>query len=329
MTTIERSKKTKKAYLKRAKTLLTSLQNHMNNNYGENVAITPEFLIEWFLWLTKELSGSSFRQYKNSLVYIFEVTKRKELETALRELSRDAFPGPKPKKKLTSAMKTKKVTAKDEASITNILLNNTKDLGDDTLSYRTYVYFKATILTGLRPNEWASSKLKSNYTMPDGTREKLVLIVINGKATNGRSHGKYRHVILSDLSDSDIKLIAMHKRFVISHLMNDKDYIKYYDACRGKLYRTCKALWPNRKTRVSLYSGRHQFSANLKASGATRPEVAATMGHATDETASEHYGRKSAGRRGPIARSASHEVKRIRLVFIPFIPKQRTGPRLG
>ena len=45
-------------------------------------------------------------------------------------------------------------------------------------------------MVGLRPGEWPSSKLEHDFTMPDGTFEKSVLIVKNGKASNGRSHGK-------------------------------------------------------------------------------------------------------------------------------------------
>lgn len=330
MKNLERYIKTEMAYSKRLKGLMASINEYTTENYDKKTKITPDILTEWFLLHTKLLSGSTFRQYKNSLVYFFETSGRKDLETALRSLTRKEFPEPKPKIKRTSAMKTKRVTEADEETITKHLSKKTENIHENTLNNRTYVYFKSTIITGLRPSEWIASKLEHNYKMPDGTIEKTVLIVKNGKASNGRSHGENRHVILSEISDADIKIVSTHRRFLYEHLLNGNNFDKYYNACRGKLARTCKTCWPRRKTRVSLYSGRHQFSANLKANGATRPEVAATMGHGSDETATKHYGRKTAGKRGPTARSASHEVKRVRLVFIPFVPKKpSTGPRLG
>lgn len=47
----------------------------------------------------------------------------------------------------------------------------------------------------------------------------------------------------------------------------------------------------------TLYTARHQFSANAKSSdGLTRTEIAALMGHASIYTAGEHYGKRRSGR---------------------------------
>jgi hypothetical protein len=61
------------------------------------------------------------------------------------------------------------------------------------------------------------------------------------------------------------------------------------------LSRIVRKRWPNRDSHITLYSLRHQFSANAKASGFTRLEIAAMMGHAVDDTAVVHYGRKRSG----------------------------------
>jgi len=74
-------------------------------------------------------------------------------------------------------------------------------------------------------------------------------------------------------------------------------------------------LWPKRTSHATLYSMRHQFSANAKASGFTREEIAALMGHAVDTTATQHYGKKTAGYEMITVRPDPAEVARIRSVF--------------
>ena len=50
-----------------------------------------------------------------------------------------------------------------------------------------------------------------------------------------------------------------------------------------------KILWPKHKANVTPYCLRHALSADLKSAGVPREEVAAGMGHISDETC-QHYG---------------------------------------
>ena len=54
----------------------------------------------------------------------------------------------------------------------------------------------------------------------------------------------------------------------------------------------------NRSSYPTMYSLRHQFAADAKACF-SREEVAALLGHGVDDTATNHYGRKTAAQ-GPI-----------------------------
>ena len=70
----------------------------------------------------------------------------------------------------------------------------------------------------------------------------------------------------------------------------------YYDSCRFALHHAVRKIWPNNpKKHYSLYSGRHQYCANLKISRKTLEEIALLMGHASMETATQHYGRRICG----------------------------------
>ena len=72
----------------------------------------------------------------------------------------------------------------------------------------------------------------------------------------------------------------------------DFEYI--YTSCRMRLRRVTLKLWSPKKKHPTLYSGRHQFSADMK-NTLSKKEIAALMGHGTDDTATVHYGKKRYG----------------------------------
>ena len=86
-------------------------------------------------------------------------------------------------------------------------------------------------------------------------------------------------------------------------------------------------LFPRRQVRPTMYTPRHEASARWKAryvESATTVEarlkglamVAALLGHASDETATRHYGRPQRGERGssrlPVPVPDPAEVARVR-----------------
>ena len=136
------------------------------------------------------------------------------------------------------------------------------------------------MLTGLRPCEWTGS------SVVDGQ-----LVVKNAKHSNGRACGEFRRLDLAALAAGEIARIEQ-----LSKRLSEGDYALAYAGCRKRLAWLAKALWPNRKKRPTLYSARHQFSADAKKSAMSKAELAACMGHQSQETAATHYGRRAAGR---------------------------------
>jgi hypothetical protein len=66
-----------------------------------------------------------------------------------------------------------------------------------------------------------------------------------------------------------------------------------HSQCAQLLYKTCSVLFPRQRQRYSLFSLRHQFIANMKT--IYRPaEVAALVGHISEDEAVEHYGKRRA-----------------------------------
>lgn len=90
----------------------------------------------------------------------------------------------------------------------------------------------------------------------------------------------------------------------------------FYKNCRKVLLKITTKIWPTKgATRPTLYSGRHQFSANMKAAGLRPAELGALMGHATEITSQVHYGKRKEGRRKiSMVRANDEEVKRVKVV---------------
>jgi integrase len=166
-------------------------------------------------------------------------------------------------------------------------------------------------IAGLRPIEWPGAWL-------EGSQESQVLRVSNAKNSNGRTHGPSRTLILGGLSEQE--------REVIEHLLEavsqaDRDWSSIYSGSRKLLHRITRRIWPRRRRYPTLYSARHQFAADAKAAGLSRAEVAALMGHGTDRTAGEHYGRGSSGNGGFRIAAVQAEVERVRATA-----RQRPAP---
>lgn len=186
-------------------------------------------------------------------------------------------------------------------------------------SWNALVWLIAGRATGLRPSEWKNARLEEG---PEGP----ILVVENAKHTNGRGNGPVRHLHFRDLltrvqaDDPEASTIWSALK---SHLENvqkakQKDrngFEKYREACRQALYRL--SLVAGVKG-VSLYTPRHQFAADTKRAGLSKQETGAAMGHASDETALIHYGRRTQGRPGAIVPSPDpREVATVRKVAKP------------
>ena len=156
------------------------------------------------------------------------------------------------------------------------------------------IWLRAGILTGLRPSEWKGTEFVSVRDDAAIHGYRAYLHVICAKATNGRGFDVVRTLDLSTFPEKDIAIIREQSRSGREHYASG-DFLDHYRDCADLLSRACKAIWPRRKTRYSLYSCRHQAIANFKHAGFSKVEIAVMAGHASIQTAGESYGRKSYG----------------------------------
>lgn len=268
-----REEKTEILYLKRASDII----NRYVRESGQPVE-NIEALIHWLsTTLQPTIVKNTWRYYKSAIAYYLQsqglslnsVAAIKKMENHNCKLESSE----------TSALKQKKMSYNDIELIAS-KMNAGKNKWDGLI----ISWLEAGVVTGLRPSEWATAHLRGNY-----------LIVQNAKNTNGRSFGVERVLDLSNLDENDYEAIEKFMRKLHYALWsNHVSFHCIYEACRMRLRWATSKLWPPKKKHPTLYSCRHQFSADMK-NTLSKKEIAALMGHAVDDTATEHYGKKQSG----------------------------------
>lgn len=325
MDTPTRDITTKQEYLKRTMSFIKRaykealeenhdiLKNEKNitlHSFGSGNSIKGLTLYNTCVWAcknwSKTISQDSWRSYRSAFIFTSEIffhanvideDTHKRIENVLKKTK---GANKKDLEIRTSAKKQKHLSIKDLKIIDEHL-----SFSKSMWSMPTRLWLRAGILTGLRPVEWRNASLK--------TKEgRHYLVVKNAKHTNNRGNGEFRTLHLNHLTQEDIVIIANHLKVVSNFKDDNEQWSEYYKGCANLLKVKNKKAFPNRKKYPTLYSARHQFSANSKASGCTPEELAALMGHATDLTAQALYGKKVNGTRARKPEVEKNEVDSVR-----------------
>lgn len=314
-----KTNETKKNYLRK---ILTSMENNIDsiigkfsdrvkplkvNLDGRDYISLPIYLT--VIWYCREkahtYSPSSWRLYRSALRYYAElefkrgVIKKETLTKINTLLDNTKTLRRKDVKPKTSAMKSKKISDNELKEILRHLSKNKYKWGVPLQKWLI-----AGSLTGLRPSEWRDVNVEGE---DDGD---FILVVRNMKNTNGRSHGEFRTLDLSSFSDRQLSIIQKHIN--TSNKFNQLGlWENFYSGCASLMKLVTRKLWPQKKKYPTLYTMRHRFSSNAKASGFTTIEIAALMGHASDETAQIHYGRKTYGSKSRMPKPNKTDMKNV------------------
>ncbi len=295
---IQRTEKTKEDYLLRSQQLLRRAKKELGITEKDDLDVR-QFVV-WLVEQKSKIARTTWRQYKSAVVFYLE--RHPDFQSsseALEYLKEITSEGALIHTNKTSSLKLKKISFEDWQKLDNFLTLKNKKWHEQLRAW-----LRASIITGLRPVEWKNALLTNH-------EGELVLKIKNAKHTNGRSHGEERTLILKNLSNEDLESIKKHLNNVRTFIGMD-EYEYFYNGCAIALYKACRKCWPKRKKHITLYSTRHQFSANAKSSGFTTFEVAAMMGHAVDITATIHYGRKTAGNESLGILPLKDEVSKVR-----------------
>lgn len=297
---------TRRVYLSRTKELTRRCRKELNTPDHEILDLRQ--FVGWLIENKPIWARTTWRQYKASVVYFLETLIQEENDPIAQEcydmLIDVGVEGCVKKTKKTSGKKLKKFPIEDFNTIIYYLMNH---VGDSKWYEALRRWLISGLLTGLRPVEWATAQI-SNIS------GETCLIVKNAKHTNGRAHGEYRTIILNDLTNDEIDIIKKHVEYC-NEWNNADQFPSLYASCGRTLSKVCKLLWKKRSQYPCLYSARHQFSADAKASGLSREEIAALMGHAVDDTATKHYGKKTAGSSYTRVKPTIEDVLKVRQVY--------------
>lgn len=297
----QRDPSTQASYRRRTGDLIRRCRRELNVHHHETLDFRR--FVGWLITQKTQWSRPTWRQYKAAVAYVLETTAEQNhdpiAQEALEELLLVNVEGCPPTTQKTSGSKLKRFPLKDYRQIMRELDEHPKEWSEDLQRW-----ISSSILTGLRPREWSQARM----TVHDG---EPALVVVNAKATNQRAHGPTRTVLLGGLTDLERAMIKKHLDRA-TELTKAGQFPKFYHGCAAVLARTVRRLWPKRNEYVTLYSTRHQFSADAKASGLLPEELAALMGHAVDTTATKHYGKKTAGFDMIRVRPDPKEVARVR-----------------
>lgn len=136
----------------------------------------------------------------------------------------------------------------------------------------------ATMLTGVRPAE-----LVSGIKVELGENGELIFTIRGAKTQGGLYGQQARQLTISSDSEMAVYLGSIVER-------SGPQVVKISDArlLGNQISAYSKKCWPRHDIRISPYSFRHQFAADLKAAG-DADAVSLALGHAVADTA-QHYG---------------------------------------
>lgn len=189
--------------------------------------------------------------------------------------------------KLTCSRRRKSVNLADHEALTNYFYSK-----KSKYSRLTALLHGINIYWGLRLCEWKSARLM----VLDGKR---VMRVTNAKQSNGRANGRYRIIECNHYNQAILDLTAASIR-IYQSLLSTTSNGTIMGGIGREYLEANKALFPTRKTKISFYSTRHQFSSNYKAwskengklgENFDERKLAALMGHGSSTTPYRHYGK--------------------------------------
>jgi hypothetical protein len=311
-----RSPETVQAYRQRYGQLKRTALTELGSSFE------PSSFVDWVIDVKRQnWNASTWRQNRAAIKegltgeVASEPGRATQIKRAIERLDQTRSALSKARTPRTSAKKAKRFAIGDMARIRHAALAsaspNAQVLADILL---------ATSVAGLRPIEWRSAKFGPS-SVPGFAYE---MTVRNAKHNAVRGHGEFRTLRWTGL---DMVTARAIKRSidVAQGAKTAEHYKRIISTLAAMMRRLTAALFPRRKKRPTLYTARHEAIAHWKlhyVETQSTPEgrlnglaiVAALSGHATDETATMHYGRSRRDERTGrgIPQADPSEVARIR-----------------
>jgi integrase len=318
-----RTAKTDAAYARRYRQLSTAARSDAAAADGTPPPFTANAFVDWLLAKRSGYRSNSWRQVRAAACFGMKEDAERNpqrapaISAAIAKLVAAAPERGMDLPSRTSSTKAKRFPEGDLDRTCFAALASRSPNGGKLVKY-----LRASALCGCRPCEWPGAIFRKS----EAAGFDWELIVRNAKNSNDRSTGEIRTLRWPELADDQVEDVAAW----IALSSQDR-----YDTLMGTLAsllaRLAKRLFPRRTSLPSLYSTRHEAAARWKARYVVpdqSPEmrtfalavVAALLGHASDESAAEHYGRPRRGGKKEVSRFPSphadpSEVAKVRHRF--------------
>jgi hypothetical protein len=252
----------------------------MKNDFSKFISragISKSTILDMANWLFTikrgDITSDSWRLYRAALLSTVELnpdlwspSQHKEIRLRLYEKS--------------DKIASKKRPLNTAKNLSKIELENlSKELKNPRRTYGipTLLWFKSSLLTGLRPNEWMNAEIITIEGDECLKVKNLKVMEVNfaslTKETSGRSRFLYRTIPLDGFSTQEKQVVrawVIQLRGLIGSFTQTLGLSKevaekeLYERCRKTLYAAYKASSPEQDKGVSLYTARHVFKVNNK-----------------------------------------------------------------
>ena len=249
---------------------------------------------EWLVVTASTLRPSSYRQYRAAIqqelrdLWDTKKISLDEVEHIAASMILSRNPGaPSPYAPMRSPLRTSAGRAKSIAEHKAVALSGLAAARKNAVGRNLADHLKFGPKFGLRNSEWLGAVL-------EGTNLKVRC----GKFSipNGRGIAEYRTLLAQDLDAAELAGLAEFLERLRSEMRaaNGRGDL----VLRRQSYLLRDIRDEVRAPRVTLRTGRHQFTANMRKAGYTREERAAALGHASADTSDDHYGKPNRGWQG-------------------------------
>ena len=279
----------------RARQLLERYK-HENASSLAKENIDPLRFAAWLLSLRPFLKESPWRVYRNAGLAAIQTLPHANLERAVTILSEDG------RRRAARARQVDGRTLKKEAGTSLTRANRIEYLDFEKLlrllpkmsraaaANWLQDWLVAGVSTGLCPSEWPLADLEESQLSSE--KRKVWLHVVNPAQTYDPHIPTYRTLDISEYQDETVeairRMVTNSQRWAIEGTIQQRR-----SQCTQLFYEVCDMSFPTRTIKLSLFTLRHQFIANMK-SVMDRAEVIAVAGDVGVDDESEHYTKRRA-----------------------------------
>ncbi|TAM50789.1 MAG: site-specific integrase [Nevskiaceae bacterium] len=303
-----RTAETERAYLDRADLLM---KRYVRES-GDIQSIAG--YVDWLQEKTQHLRPATSALYRAASAYTFEARGMPDVAQQIREIrwgTRDDIPS------ATSSEKAHGIRVSTQRKVLNVLSQN-----DTEASRFVALWSTVSLYLGLRPCEYETAIFS---TAEDGTG---TVTVHNAKATNGRGNGRSRTLVMPAEHRAVTEACQDFFSQLQARMRNGESFKHIYLAASTTLRRAVKHAKLKGKS-PTLYTFRHQFAANLRRSHRDLDEIAALMGHLSDQTNLKYYGSRGIGQATSYVKARPEERAPVHKTAKPsanFAPGEQGKP---